>query len=165
MIRIIFLISTLIVCSMLICFCIFLKSDPQLQQQEIINQMQERLLALEQQINTIIATEYTPFIWDSEFCYVGSYPVDRLMKSNAGTNGDDAKKVHLDDVDHIQTFFNQDTLVFDTGIMRVYPWLFSHNGKLCPKDKLDLLKGETSVRIVYFNTEQQRNEFYEKYNK
>lgn len=140
--KIILMLLTAIACSLVIYICTCVRCE--LKRNEIMTEMQNRLLKLGQQANTITAAEYTPFLWDTEYTYVGTYPLDRYLRP---TDDPLICDNWLNDVEHIQTFFYNNIMVFDTGVLRIFPWQFSNFGKEYPQNKFNLYVNEEYISI------------------
>ena len=131
--KIILFIITIIGCSLVIYVCTCVRSESK--RNEIKNEMCERLAVLVQQTNTITAAEYTPFLWDSEYSY--DYPTTK-EEFNALIEDKEAKYLYADEKEYREIYFYNDTVAFDTGVMRANYWSFWYQGKIVPENQLTI---------------------------
>jgi hypothetical protein len=106
-----------------------------------------RIETLVQRTQIITASEYTPFIWDTEYSYDAYFTIKEF---NTLIEGKEAEYLYADEYEYRELFYYNDNVIFDTNVMRLNNWRLFYRGKILPGDQFNIYGFEDNVLIEVF---------------
>jgi hypothetical protein len=150
--RIIILAITAICCGLTI-YCFFQYRTEELLKKEIKDVMLARLQKLSEQADSVCVAEFTPFIWDEEYVY-GGYSWPEMFNKVMGNKK--AEYIETLEYDHREIYYNNEDLIFDTGIVDYYNyWRLYLNDTQYPNDWLSLNGKSDDTSLISIAFEEQ----------